>query len=104
MMAYSSDSTISTSLGDKSLEFATRAGQRASIAVEVSWRAPRTDTFWEDASGSHQVKFFDMIAYMDAHYRGGQYASAYDELVIHDYEGFFKAMYSVKTPAYIGEA
>merc|ERR1712151_353997 len=104
MMAYSSDSTISTSVGDKALQFAASARQGASIAVELSWRAARTDTFWELVSGSGQPTFFEMIADMDAHYRNSQYSSAYEDLVIHDYQGFFKAMYRVTAHAFSGEA
>lgn len=103
MMAYSSDPVISTSLGDKVLGFATQAKQHVSIAVEVNWRAPHTDSLWELTS-SDQTAFFDMIADMDMHYRGSQNSAAYSDIVIHDYEGFFKAMYSVTAPAFIGEA
>merc|ERR1711998_659052 len=40
----------------------------ASIAVELSWRAPRTDTIWESARGSDRTAFFEMMADMDEHY------------------------------------
>jgi len=37
---------------------------------------------------------------MDANYSAGAHAKSYQGMVLHDYEGFFEAMYGVKTSAF----
>ena len=68
-----------------------------SVAIESSFRAPRTDSFWDLAQ--EPMKFFQLVVDMDDHYR--QFASVFQGMVVHDYEGFFKAMYGVAATAYM---
>lgn len=99
IMAYSQSPDISTSWGEKALALAAANGQTLSVAIETSWRAPATDSFWEMASKDPNA-LLRLVAGMDARYRAGAHAHAYQGIVIHDYEGFFEAMYGTKATAY----
>lgn len=97
MMAYSSQVATSLQWGDQALALGEVAKADVSVAIESSFRAPRTDSFWDLAQ--EPMKFFQLVVDMDDHYR--QFASVFQGMVVHDYEGFFKAMYGVAATAYM---
>jgi hypothetical protein len=100
IMAYSRDPQLSTRWGDQALALASSRGRRLSVAIETSPRAPDADSFWKMASGTERISFLRNVVDMDAHYRAGAYAGTYHGLVIHDYEGYFEAMYGMKVTEY----
>lgn len=106
IMAYSREPQVSMGIGDKTLAQAHSVGmasemeRRVSVAVELSPRAPGSDTFWSMASGPDKAAFFQMVVDMDDHYRNGQHSVTYHDFVIHDYEGIFEALYGVKATSY----
>lgn len=53
-----------------------------------------------EKSSKEKPKFFQMVADMEEHYRYGADGDAFQGLVVHDYEGFFEAMYGTKATAY----
>jgi len=89
VMAYSSDEACSQSLAARALTHGARANCKVSVAIETSFRAPATDSFWELASGDPN-EFFDAVTRLDQQQKGH---SHYSDLVIHDYEGYFRAMH-----------
>jgi hypothetical protein len=97
MMAYSSQVATSLQWGDQALALGEVAKADVSVAIESSFRAPRTDSFWDLAQ--EPMKFFQLVGDMEDHYR--QFASVFQGMVVHDYEGFFKAMYGVAATAYM---
>lgn len=99
IMAYSQSPDISASWGERALALAAANGQTLTVAIETSWRAPAADSFWEMASNDPNA-LLRLVAGMDARYRAGAHAHAYQGIVIHDYEGFFEAMYGMKATAY----
>jgi hypothetical protein len=101
IMAYSSKPKLSMRFGDEALALAAPAARELWVALETSPRAPASDTFWELASNDNSG-FLGLVADMDSHYRAHDHAEAYQGIVIHDYEGFFEAMYGVKAPAWTG--
>ena len=101
IMAYRSSAELSQAWGDQALVLAAAAGKGMCVAIETSPRAPETDSFWEMAS-TDKTRFLQMVVDMDEHYRSGADSSLFRGLVIHDYEGFFEAMYGMKAPDYPG--
>ncbi|CAJ1342484.1 unnamed protein product [Effrenium voratum] len=99
IMAYSSSPSTSQAWGDQALARATETNKKLTVAIETSPRAPQSDTFWEVAS-QEKPKFFQMLADMEEHYRLGADGEAFQGLVVHDYEGFFEAMYGIKATSY----
>jgi hypothetical protein len=100
IMAYSREPEVSMGLGDQTLAQASSLKRTASVAVEVSPRAPASDTFWSMASGSDKDAFLQMVVDMDSHYRASANSATYHDFVIHDYEGIFEALYGVKATKY----
>jgi hypothetical protein len=106
IMAYSREPQVSMAIGDRTLaqahtiSMASEIKRRVSVAVELSPRAPESDTFWSMASGSGKAAFFQMVVDMDDHYRNGQNSVTYQDFVIHDYEGISEALYGVKATSY----
>jgi len=99
VMAYSSKAELSIRFGDEALALAAPADKDLWVALETSQRAPASDTFWDLASND-KAEFLRLVAGMDAHYKASVHAEAYQGIVIHDYEGFFEAMYGCKAPAW----
>ena len=94
IMAYSQQVATSLHWGDQALALGD-----VSVAIETSFRAPETDSFWEMAQSSPS-EFFQLVVDMDDHYT---VSTSFDGLVLHDYEGFFKAMYGVTATGYLAQ-
>jgi len=97
IMAYRSDAREVRSLADEMLAQAASIGASASVAVETSWRPPPEETLWALAR-SDPSSFIKMLVDLDEHL--AKAGKAYQGLVLHDYEGYFKAMYGVLATDY----
>jgi len=102
IMAYNSAQSVSEKFGKQALEHGASVDRKVAVAIETSPRAPETDTFWSMCSGSNRDAFFDMVYDMDQEYRASAHAKLYKDFVIHDYEGYFEAMYGLKATSFDG--
>jgi len=102
IMAYSRSPETSRRWGNAALAFASANDRAVSVAIETSPRAPSADSFWHIARNDPRY-FLELLVSMDANYSAGAHAKSYQGMVLHDYEGFFEAMYGVKTSAFTAD-
>mmetsp|Transcript_82818 Transcript_82818/g.146338 ORF Transcript_82818/g.146338 Transcript_82818/m.146338 type:complete len:733 (-) Transcript_82818:257-2455(-) len=98
IMAYSQSLETSRSWGNAALAFGEARGRAVFVAIETSPRAPETDSLWQIAR-SEPGQFLQSLVDMDVDYAAA-HPESYRGLVVHDYEGFFEAMYGVKATAF----